>query len=129
MVTLRRLEPLRLLPPVTASDPRIAQAVFSRTFEGRTGLDFSALNDALEFLWHRGFSVGPGCVGYCQGIMYGRWKIAKWFNLNAKEREQLHGILSGERRRGPVLISIFMSAPAFAIAAVASPGLAESFNS
>ena len=129
MVTLRRLEPLRLLPPVTASDPRIAQAVFSRTFEGRTGLDFSALNDALEFLWHRGFSVGPGCVGYPQGIMYGRWKIAEWFNLNAKEREQLHGILSGERRRGPVMISIFMSAPAFAIAAVASPGLAESFNS
>jgi hypothetical protein len=129
MTNLVRYQPLRLVPVSPAPDPRIAQAVFSRTFEGRTGLDFSALNDALEFLWHRGFSVGPGCVGHPQGIMYGRWKIAKWYNLDAEECGQLHGILSGERRRGPVLISIFMSAPAFAIAAVASPGLAESFNS
>lgn len=107
-------------------DPREDRAVFRRTFDGREGVDFSAVNDAEAFLTQRGFSFGPGCIGCPQGVMYGRdWHIAKWRNLTGDEQAQLHGTITGDRRKGPVRVAIFWSAPAFAIAAVAEPHVAD----
>jgi len=111
-------------------DPLKDRAVFRRTFDGRPGVDFSALNDALEFLTARGFSVGPGCQDAMggdkpHGVMFGQWKIAKWRDLSPEDQAQLHGTLSGQRRKGPVRVAIFFTAPAFAIAAVAEPEHAD----
>lgn len=115
--------------------PREDRAVFRRTFDGRhhpdgSCVDFSALNDAQDFLDQRGFSFGPGCcdVGGAkpQGVMFGRnWHIAKWRNLSSDEQAQLHGTITGNRRKGPVRVAIFWNAPAFAIAAVAEPIVAD----
>ena len=110
--------------------PREDRAVFRRTFDGRPGVDFSALNDAQDFLTQRGFSFGPSCVDIGgakpQGVMFGRdWRIAKWRHLTGEEQAQLHGSITGDRRRGPVRVAIFWNAPAFAIAAVAEPHVAD----
>lgn len=108
-------------------DAQQDRAVFRRSFDGRPGVDFSALNDALDFLKARGFSVGPGCQDAMgadkpHGVMYGRdWTIAKWRDLSPEDQARLHGTLSGPRRKGPVRVAIFWNAPAFAIAAVAEP--------
>jgi hypothetical protein len=112
--------------PRETADPREDRAVFRRTFDGRAGIDFSALNDAEAFLTARGFSFGPGCIGKPQGVMYGsNWQIAKWRNLSPTEQSQLHGTITGDRCKGPVRVAIFWNAPAFAIAAVAEPHLAD----
>jgi hypothetical protein len=107
-------------------DPREDRAVFRRTFDGLKGVDFSAYNEAVEFLRQRGFSVGETCRGKPCGVMYGRdWDIAKWCNLTGDEQAQLHGTVTGEMRYGPVRVAIFWTAPAFAIAAVAEPYIAD----
>jgi hypothetical protein len=103
--------------------PQPPAVVYSKTFNGRAGVDFSALNDAEKYLTDRGFSFGPGCAASRKaGILYGRdWVIAKWRNLTPLEQRQCHGVIEGERRAGPVKVSIFFTAPAFAIAAVSAP--------
>ncbi|SDD93546.1 hypothetical protein SAMN05216337_101786 [Bradyrhizobium brasilense] len=100
--------------------------VFTKVFDGKKGMDFSALNDAETYLKDRGFSVGPGCAASGKsGIVYGRcWRIAKWRNLTPLEQRQCHGVIEGDRRNGPVTIKIFFHAPAFAIAAVSDPEVA-----
>lgn len=109
---------------------RTDRAVFRRTFDGRAGVDFSALNDAQEFLKARGFSFGSPCsengVDKAQGVMFGTgWQIAKWRDLSAEDQARLHGTLTGPRRKGPIRVAIFWEAPAFAIAAVAEPYVAD----
>lgn len=114
------------LNPHETFDPREDRAVFRRIFDGRPGVDFSAINDATAFLTARGFSYGPSCVGKPQGVMFGLdWQIAKWRNLTGDEQAQLHGTITGDRRSGPVRVAIFFNAPAFAIAAVAEPYIAD----
>ena len=111
--------------PQPVADDREASAVFSKTFDNERGIDFAALNDAQAFLIDRGFSFGSPCIGCPQGVMYGRWQIAKWRNLTHSEITGLHGVVSGDRRKGPIKVSIFWNAPAFAIAAVAQPYLTK----
>jgi hypothetical protein len=110
-----------------ASAPVIKPAeVFTRTFTGKPGEPFSAINEAQGFLASRGFSFGPGCSTDRVGILFGRGVfIAKWRNLTPMERAQCHGVIEGPRRTGPVTVRIFFTAPAFAIAAVASPEVAD----
>lgn len=114
----------------TTFDPREDRAVFRRTFDGRPGVDFSAVNDAEAFLLDRGFCFGPACQdpdgkAKPQGVMYGRgWRIAKWKHLTPQEQAQLHGTITGDHRKGPARVAIFWNAPAFAIAAVAEPYVA-----
>lgn len=116
-------ESVRAVTPLAVPEDR---AVFRKVFDGTPGDDFSAFYAAVVFLEARGFTVGPGSIGNPCGIMYGRdWQIAKWKNLTAQEKAQLHGALSGDRRRGPVTVAIFFHAPAFAIAAVAVPEHAD----
>lgn len=111
------------LRPTTPPAPVV---VFSKTFDGKPGLDFSALNDAETYLRNRGFSFGPGCAASGKaGILFGRiHRIAKWRNLTALEQQQCHGVIEGDRRSGPVTIKVFFHAPAFAIAAVSDPDVA-----
>lgn len=112
-------ESVRAITPLMIPEDR---AVFRKVFAGRPGIDFSAHNDAWVFLDARGFTIGPSSVGDPCGVMYGReWQIAKWRNLTAQEKAQLHGAICGDRRKGPVTVAIYFHAPAFAIAAVASP--------
>lgn len=116
--------------PRISFDPREDRAVFRRIFDNRPGVDFSALNEAQEFLTARGFCFGPPCEengsAKPQGVMYGRdWRIAKWRNLTPDEQARLHGTITGDRRKGPVRVAIFFEAPAFAIAAVAEPYIAD----
>lgn len=110
-----------------AAPPQPPAVVFSKTFDGRAQVDFSALNDAETYLTARGFCVGPGCAASRKAaIMYGRdWTIAKWRNLTPLEQRQSHGVLEGDRRCGPITIRVFFTAPAFAIAAVSSPQVAD----
>lgn len=114
------------LNPRDTSDPREDRAVFRKTFENRPGVDFSALNEATEYLAQRGFSFGPGCAGKPSGVLYGRhWLISKWRNMSPQQQAELHGTICGDRRNGPVRLAIFWSAPAFAIAAIAEPYVAD----
>lgn len=117
VVTLRRTT-AQLVEPAT---------VFTRTFEGKPGQPFSAINEAQGFLASRGFSFGPGCADTNKvGILFGRGHIiGKWRNLTPLERTQCHGAMEGERRTGPVTVRIFFTAPSFAIAAVSSPQVAD----
>lgn len=106
--------------------PQHPPAVFTRTFEGKPGDDFSAINQAQGYLAAHGFSFGPGCVSGKIGVMFGRgWIIAKWRNLTPLEQRQCHGVIEGDRRKGPVTLKIFFHAPAFALAALGAPDMAD----
>jgi hypothetical protein len=73
--------------------------------------DFEAMHAAETFLETAGFSVGRMQRGDPRGILFGDFDIAKWRNLNARERAGLHGHLIGDMRAGPVTIRIFEKAP------------------
>lgn len=111
--------------------PQPPAAAFEKRFDGRPGCCFSAVNDAEAFLMERGFSYGPGCAASRKAaVMFGRnWTIAKWRNLTPLEQRRSHGVIEGDRRTGPILVRIFFSAPAIAIAAVASPETADAIVS
>lgn len=86
--------------------------------------DFAALNEARQFLAAHGFSVGPEQRGAPIGVMLGDVTIAKWRNLDAEEREDLHGQLwtvDGSFRSGPVFLDIRDDCPASVFAALADP--------
>jgi hypothetical protein len=73
--------------------------------------DFEAMYAAEAFLAAAGFSVGSTQRGDPRGIMFGDYDIAKWRNLNGREREALHGTMTGNMREGPVTVRIFEKAP------------------
>lgn len=116
--------------PAMPQPPAPAPA-FEKRFEGRPGCCFSAANDAEAFLAERGFSYGPGCAASRKAaVMFGRnWAIAKWRNLTPLEQRRSHGVIEGDRRDGPIILRIFYSAPALAIAAVASTETADAIIS
>lgn len=72
--------------------------------------DFEAVRAAEKYLSDRGFSLGRTQRGSPRGILLGDYDIQKWRNLRPREREMLHGHMTGGRE-GPVLITIFASAP------------------
>lgn len=75
------------------------------TFD-QTG-DFKAVNAACNWLRENGYSYGSMCMNMPIGILKGDWCIAKWRNLNAKERKQLDGqLVSDDFREGPVVIQL-----------------------
>lgn len=73
--------------------------------------DFCALRAAERFLASAGFSVGSGCKGCDTGILFGDWVIAKWRNLTRSEQAVLHGVMTGDRRNGPVMIRLTVHCP------------------
>lgn len=92
--------------PMTAAGAR--RVLFRRAF-AQVG-DFAALDAARAWLRERGFSVGPGQTGAPSGILHGRYMIAKWRDLDAADRANLDGELTGDRRAGPVVVVIFADA-------------------
>lgn len=89
---------------------------FEMTFS-QTG-DFEAMRAAETFLQSAGFSIGSWQRGAPCGVMFGDYGIAKWRNLSRQEQAQLHGILTGDGRNGPLTVTIFETAPIAAVAAL-----------
>lgn len=88
---------------ISAPPPRVI--ALRRTFEGD---EFEATYAAERWLKERGYSVGRIQGRDPRGVMMGTdWSIAKWRNLNPRERAELHGVVIGAPRSGPVTILIY----------------------
>lgn len=80
---------------------------------------FEAARAAEQWLDDRGFSWGPSQVGGPQAIWHGDCAISKWRNLSAAEKRDCHATMDGEKREGPVTITLRAAATPEAIAAFA----------
>jgi len=68
---------------------------------------FQAMYAAEAWCLENGISVGQSCATGPTGLLFGQYDwIAKWRNLTARERKQLHGTMSGDARNGPVVIDL-----------------------
>lgn len=65
---------------------------------------FQACRDAEEWCAALGLSVGRMQAHAPRGLLWGDFDIAKWRNLNAKERAALDGRMTGDFRNGPVFV-------------------------
>lgn len=69
--------------------------------------EFEAYYAAETWCRENGISVGQTSAMDPTGLLFGDYGwIAKWRNLTTKERAQLHGTLTGNRREGPVVITL-----------------------
>jgi len=68
---------------------------------------FNAMRAAEEWLKDNGYSVGAGdAVSKKRGILRGDYLIAKFRNLTQRERTALDGMMTGDMREGPVVVTI-----------------------
>ena len=68
--------------------------------------DFEAIEEAIDWLKSRGYSVGRMNGDAPIGFKEGDWDIAKWWNLSTEDKKQLDGVItSPDFRHGPVKIS------------------------
>jgi hypothetical protein len=74
------------------------------TFD-QTG-DFAAYNAACRWCNENGISYGSMQGPDPIGLLRGNYAIAKWRNLSTKEREQLDGTITGDKRNGPVYLEL-----------------------
>ena len=66
---------------------------------------FQAMYAAEAWCREKGISFGQSCATGPTGLLFGQYDwIAKWRNLTARERKDLHGTMSGDMRGGPVMI-------------------------
>ena len=66
---------------------------------------FEAYRAAQAWCKANGISVGQSSATGPSGLLFGEYDwIAKWRNLTARERKDLHGTMSGDMRGGPVMI-------------------------
>ena len=77
---------------------------FQKCFQ-RAG-DFESWYECQRWLKERGYSVGSTCFGSPVGVLRGDYIIAKWRNLNEKERAELDGTVTGDFRNGPLTLSL-----------------------
>jgi hypothetical protein len=72
-------------------------------------MDFAAYHAAEKWLKENGYSYGSMCSPEPTAIMKGDIHIAKWRNLSAKERAEVHGKITTESdfRNGPIIVTIF----------------------
>lgn len=87
------------------------------TIEFKQTGTFVALDAARCWLKDCGFSVGPSQADGPCAIWYGDYLISKWRNLSAAEKRQVHAIMEGNLREGPVRIKLMPAATPDAIAA------------
>jgi hypothetical protein len=85
--------------------------MFVKTFENARNdqggqHDFSGCHEAERWLDARGYSLGYMQGPSPRGILFGDYEIAKWRNLSAKEKAQLHGTMTGDMRNGPVSVAL-----------------------
>ena len=74
------------------------------TFSGTR--DFEASGKAEAWCEAHGLSVGEQQRNDQRGILLGKFLPEKWHNLNHGERMALHGVMSGDMRRGPVHVDL-----------------------
>jgi hypothetical protein len=77
---------------------------FVKEFVGKE--DFEAQYAAEHWCRDNGISYGSTCVSSPQALLFGDYSIAKWRNLTAKERNQVHGVIEDSRREDPVTVKI-----------------------
>ena len=65
---------------------------------------FEAMYAAEAWCRENGISVGQSSATGPTGLLFGPYDwIAKWRNLTAGEKRELHGTMSGDMREGPVV--------------------------
>lgn len=72
--------------------------------------DFKAMNAAEDWCTENGISVGSAERGSPRCLMRGDFAVAKWRNLSASERQECHGVMTGDMRNGPVTVELFDAA-------------------
>lgn len=78
--------------------------MISKTFDQRG--DFAAMYAAEAWCNDQGLSVGANQRGAPRGLKRGDYRVAKWRNLNERERAGLDGTMTGDMRDGPVTVTI-----------------------
>jgi len=75
---------------------------------------FEAWNACCNWLKMHRFSVGQTSANAPVGILFTpNILIAKWRNMNDREREGLHAVVEGDRRTGPVVFRVTPAGQAF----------------
>lgn len=74
------------------------------TFSGDR--DFEACSKAEAWCDEHGLSVGAMQRNDQRGILLGDHLISKWDRLTYGERMAMHGVMSGDMRRGPVHVDL-----------------------
>ena len=69
--------------------------------------DFMAYRSAEAWAKEHGYSSGSMCSPEPTALFKGDHYVAKWRNLNKKERESVDGVITGEYRNGPVKITLY----------------------
>ncbi|PXW28215.1 hypothetical protein [Paraburkholderia caballeronis] len=70
------------------------------------GCNFEAASEAEDWCRERNIAVGSIQRGSPRGLLCGHYSIAKWRNLNDAERRELDGTMTGDMRRGPVVVEL-----------------------
>ena len=76
---------------------------------------FEAYRTAVHWLEEKGFDVGSMSSPLPTAVMYGDydnydlpWKMK---NFTASQKKQVHGLISGNFREGPVLVTLYGNHP------------------
>lgn len=72
--------------------------------------DFEAIRAAEAWCAEQGLSVGRMCGDEPMGLKKGSYDIQKWRNLSAEDRAGLDGTITGDKRNGPVTVSVRLTA-------------------
>jgi hypothetical protein len=102
------------LKPKTNNEPKPMSTI---TF-AQVGT-WAAKDAAEDWLHARGFSIGPSQVCAPRAIWHGDYSISKWRNLSPQEKRDVHAIMEGDIREGPVTIKLMPGATDEARAAFA----------
>jgi hypothetical protein len=82
----------------------MAKPKFSKRFTDAG--DFTACRAAEAWCEARGIAVGWMQRPDPRGLLLGDFVVSKWRNLNAKERSELDGTMTGDMRHGPVTVTL-----------------------
>ena len=69
--------------------------------------DFVAYYCACGWLKKNGISYGSMQRGDPIGLKRGDFVIQKWRNLSESDKNNLDGIMTGDKRNGPVVITLY----------------------
>jgi hypothetical protein len=78
--------------------------MITKTFDDKG--DFVAYNKACEWCHNNGISCGSMQCNEPVGLMRGDYDISKWRNSSKEDRALLEGTIIGNKRSGPVAISV-----------------------
>lgn len=93
-------DPIKRRPPATPG------AVVEFKNEG----DFAATHAAIDWLRERGFSVGSMQADEPRAIWHGDCYISKWRGLSAQDKREMHAVMEGDGRHGPIRIKLLPAA-------------------